>query len=137
MAIDPRRVDNEVLTEETDFADLAYRALIGTAGGSTRADCFPLDWVFRAYRELAGSPYADLLARGMADCLTADDPFVRAQALIFFDAEPEAAGGERIASLDSSHHDLFAGVPDPMSPGHDLGERLAWVAAVRARRGAV
>jgi hypothetical protein len=39
-----RRVDTETLTEQTDFADLARRALLGSVGGSLRGDCFPPAW---------------------------------------------------------------------------------------------
>jgi hypothetical protein len=92
MGLAPRMVDTVMLTEQTDFADLAHRALLGTVGGSLRSDCFPLDWVFRVYRELAGSPYADLLAQGVAACLTAPEPEVRSQARIFFKAEPAPGG---------------------------------------------
>jgi hypothetical protein len=127
-----RRVDTEVLTEDTDFTDLAHRALLGSAGGSLRGDCHPVDWVFRAYRELAGSPYADRLARGVAGCLTAPEPEVRAQALIFFAAEPDAAGGDRVAALAAGDQTLFSGVPDPLAPGADLATRLAAVHALLA-----
>jgi hypothetical protein len=126
----PVTVDTEVLTERTDFADLAHRALLGTAGGALRSDCFPVDWVFRAYHEVAGTRYADLLAYGVAACLTAPEPEVRAQALIFFGAEPAAAGGERLAAVAAANRDLFAGVPDPMQPGGDLEQRLLSVLAV-------
>ncbi|WP_412751194.1 hypothetical protein [Krasilnikovia sp. M28-CT-15] len=83
-----RIVDGVELTEQTDFADLAHRALLGAVGGSLRSDCFPVDWVFRVYRELAGSPYADLLAGGVSACLTAPEPEVREQARIFLEALP-------------------------------------------------
>jgi hypothetical protein len=91
VSLAPRRVDTEVLTEQTDFAVLAHKALLGQIGGSLRGDNFPLDWVLRAYRELAGSPYAQRLADGVARCLTAPEPEVREQARIFFEAVPDAA----------------------------------------------
>lgn len=86
-----RTIDGIELTEGTDFADLAHRALTGAVGGALRSDCFPLDWALRVYRELAGSPYAEMLADGVAACLTAAEPEVREQARIFFDSQPSAA----------------------------------------------
>jgi hypothetical protein len=90
MSLAPRTVDNVEFTEETDFADLARLALKGWIGGSLRSDCGPADWVFRVYDELAGSPYADMLAAGVAANLASDDPLVREQAEVFFIGRPEA-----------------------------------------------
>jgi hypothetical protein len=90
MVLAARTIDGIELTGRTDFADLAHRALLGTAGGALRSDCFPLDWVLRVYHELAGSPYADILAHGVAACLAAPEPEVREQARIFFEALPSA-----------------------------------------------
>jgi hypothetical protein len=126
------RVDQVELTDETDFAAVALTALRGGYGG-TRADNYPLDWVFRAYRELAGTPWAGRLARGVAACLTHEDPMVRAQALTFFVAHPDAAGAERTVDLARGDRSLFAGVPDPMRPGHDLEYQLLTASRLYSR----
>jgi hypothetical protein len=129
---DAVRVDTVVFAADTDFAGLAREVLLGGgAVGSLRSDCFPLDWVFRAYEQVRGTSHADGLARGVAACLTAVEPEVRAQALIFFQSQPAAAGGERIVELVAGDRALFAGVPDPMSPGVDLEWPL--LAALAAR----
>lgn len=119
------RVDSVALTGATDFAALAREVLLGGGGaGSLRADAAPVDWVFRAYRELAGTPYRDRLARGVAACLTAAEPEVRAQALVFVQAEPKAAGAGRVVELVAGDRAQFAGVPDPLHPGVDLEWQL-------------
>ena len=139
-----RRVDNVTLTATTDFAALVREALLGGGGfGSLPSDCYPLDWVFRVYRELRGSALADRLSLGVADCLTAPEPDVRAQALIFFQSEPDAAGGDRIDDLlarvageagEPEERALFGGVTAPMFPGADLEWHLRAASAARARR---
>jgi hypothetical protein len=128
----PRSIDGVSLTDQTDFAAFARDVLRGGGGvGSRRGDSQLLDWIFRAYEELAGSPYADRLAQGVADCLTAPEPEVRAQALVFFQSKPRAAGGERIRDLVAGDRRLFRGVPDPVHPGTDLDWQL--LAALAAR----
>ncbi|MEN3361979.1 MAG: hypothetical protein V7637_5961 [Mycobacteriales bacterium] len=117
------RVDTVTITESTDFDALVLAALDG-AGGSYRGDCAPLDWVNRAYRELGGTPYAGRLARAVAGCLTAADPGIRSQALIFVRSEPRAAGADRVLDLLAGDRRLFAGVPDPWHPGVDLEWQL-------------
>src|SRR3954470_5901433 len=98
----PRTIDGVTLNDQTDFAAFVRDVLRGEGGvGSRRGDSQPLDWILRAYAELAGSgsPYADRLAQGVADCLTAAEPEVRGQALVFFQNKPRAAGGERVRDL--------------------------------------
>ncbi len=130
-----RRVDNVTLTVTTDFAAFVREVLLGGGGvGSLPSDCFPVDWVFRAYGELHGTPFADLLSRGVAACLTAPEPDVRAQALIFFQSQPEAAGSECIDNLLTEDRALFAGLTAPMFPGTDLEWHLHAASAARARR---
>jgi hypothetical protein len=87
-----------------------------------------VDAVFRAYAELRGTPYADSLANGVAAALTDPDPFVRAQALAFFARWPGVAGAARVGELLAGDLELFARVPDPMSSGTDLADRLRSVA---------
>jgi len=134
---EPVRVDVVTFTAETDAARVARDALAGDGGfGSFPSDNAPVDWVFRAYAELAGTPYADRLACGVAVCLSDPDPLVRSQALIFFRSEPLAAGGERIVELAAGDRAGFAGVPDPLSPSVDLEwQLLAALGARLARRG--
>lgn len=130
----PIRVDVVTFTDETDTDQVAHDALSGSGGlGSFPSDNAPVDWIFRAYPALTGTPYADRLARGVAACLTDPDPLVRAQALLFFTAEPRAAGGERIAELAAGDRAGFAGVPDPLAPGTDLERRLFDALAARKR----
>jgi hypothetical protein len=120
----PRTVDNVTLTERTDFADLVRNSLLGGVLGALRGDCYPLDAVERVHHELTGSPYAGRWEHGVAACLTDPDPFVRAQALLFFQAHPHAGGAGRVRELLAGDRDLFRGVPDPLSPGSDLEARL-------------
>ena len=128
----PRTIDGVTLSDDTDFAAFARDVLRGGGGVSAlRSDNQPLDWILRAVRELAGSPHADRLAEGVAACLTAPEPEVRAQALIFFQANPRAAGGERVRELVAGDRALFRGVPDPVHPGTDLEWQL--LAALAAR----
>jgi len=126
------RVDNVLIGPDTDFAALAAGALRGGILGGLRSDNYPVDAVFRAYGELRGTPYADALATGVAAALTDPDPFVRAQALAFFARWPGAAGAARVGELPAGDPALFAGVPDPMSPGTDLAARLRSVAELVA-----
>jgi hypothetical protein len=135
MTLAPRKLDTLTLTDQTDFAALVREVLLGRGGtGAQRSDNFPVDWVLRAHAELAGSPYADLLARGVAAALTAPEPEVRGQALVFFQARPEAAGGERIVDLAAGDRALFAGVADPVHPGTDLLRQLFTALAGRIRQ---
>lgn len=121
----PVRVDVVTFTDDGDIEKIARDALSGSGGfGSLPGDRAPVDWIFRAYAELAGTPYADRLARGVAVCLTDADPRIRAQALLFFECQPLAAGGERIVDLAAGDRALFAGVPDPLRPGVDLEWQL-------------
>jgi hypothetical protein len=91
MSEAPVRVDNLVLTVDTDFGALVHDILLGGGGvGSLRSDNFPLDWVFRAYEYLRGTPYAGLLAGGVAANLEAAEAEVRDQARIFFEHHPGA-----------------------------------------------
>lgn len=125
----PIRVDVVTFTDDVDIEKIARDALSGSGGfGSCPGDRAPVDWIFRAYAELAGTPYADRLTRGVAVCLTDADPRIRAQALLFFECHPLAAGGERLADLAAGDRALFAGVPDPLRPGVDLEWQLltAW-----------
>jgi hypothetical protein len=118
-------VDVVTFTDGLDVGRVAREVLGGSGGyGSFPHDRAPVDWVFRALRELAGTPYADRLTRGVAACLTDAAPPVRGQALLFFDVTPAAAGGERITELAGGDLALFAGVPDEFAPGHDLEWRL-------------
>ena len=131
-----RTIDGVTLTDQTDFAAFARDVLRGEGGvGSRRGDSQPLDWILRAYTELAGSPLGDRLARGVAECLTAPEPAVRAQALVFFQGNPRAAGGERVCDLVAGDRRLFRGVPDPVHPGTDLDWQLLAALAARAATG--
>lgn len=81
------------------------------------------------------STYADRLAQGVADCLTAPELEVRAQALVFFQSKPRAAGGELVRDLVVGDRRLFHGVPDPVHPGTDLDWQLLAALAVRTAIG--
>lgn len=132
----PRTIDGIAVTDQTDFAAFVRDVLRGGGGvGAHRGDSQPLDWILRAYTELASSPYADRLARGVADCLAAPEPEVRAQALVFFQAHPRAAGGERVRDLMVGDRRLFRGVRDPVHPGTDLEWQLLVALAARVAIG--
>jgi hypothetical protein len=110
-----------------NFEALALDVLRGGGSvGSLRSDSAPLDGIFRLYDE-----HGDPLAKGVAACLTAAEPKVRAQALVFFQRHPQAAGGETVDDLVAGDRELFAGVPDPLHPGTDLEWQL--LAALAAR----
>lgn len=131
-----RTIDGVTLTDQTDFAALARDVLRGGgAGGARRGDSQPLDWILRAYQELASSPYAERLAHGVASCLNAPEPAVRSQALVFFQGNPRAAGGERVRDLVAGDRRLFRGVPDPVHPGTDLEWQLLAALAARVALG--
>lgn len=132
----PMKVDTVTFTDATDFAQLVREVLLGQGGvGSRPSDHLPLDWVKRAYAEVAGSPYADRLSEGVAACLTAPEPEVRSQALIFFQNHSRAAGGERVRELVAGDRALFRGVPDPIQAGVDLDWQLRAALAVRVANG--
>jgi hypothetical protein len=119
------RVDTVTFTDELDVERVALEVLSGHGGyGSLPNDRAPIEWIFRALPELAGTPYADRLCRAVAACLTDPDPFVRGQALLFFDVRPLAAGGERITELAGGDLTLFTGVPDEVGTAGDLERRL-------------
>jgi hypothetical protein len=126
-----RTIDGIALSDQTDFASLAHQVLRGDAGGAQRGDAQPLDWILRAYSQLAGSPLADGLSRGVAACLTAPEPEVRGQALVFFQSQARAAGGDRISELVRGDRKLFRGVDDPIHPGTDLEWQLLTALAAR------
>lgn len=134
--LSPRAVDTVTLTEETDFAGFVRAVLLGGGGlGSLRSDRFPLDALERIYAELAGSPYADRLEDGVAVCLTDPDPFVRAQALVFFRSHPYAVGEDRVRELLEGDRRLYRAVPNPAGPGPDLEWQLLDLLAFRAAKG--
>jgi len=123
--------DTVELTDQTDFVRLAHDALLGDVGGSLRSDSAPVDWVARAYAALAGSEYADRLAHGVSACLTAPEPEVRAQALIFFRSRADAPGAGRVVDLVAGDRTLFQDVPNPYSPGTDLDWHLLDLLSMR------
>ena len=128
----PMQVDTVTFSDTTDFAALVREVLAGGGGVSALpSDAQPLDWVFRAYQHVRGTDYADRLSRGVADCLTAPEPEIRGQALVFFQSQPRAAGGERVRDLVAGDRRLFRGVADPIHPGTDLDWQL--LAALAAR----
>lgn len=104
---EPKRLDSFTLTDETDFADLAASVLSGRVGGSTSHDSGPTSWFDRAYPELDGSPYQDMLSRGVAACLTHSDSSIRLNALMFFASHPAAAGAETVLTVAAGDRALF------------------------------
>ena len=132
----PVQIDNVTFDDTTDFDRFVHDVLIGEGGvGSNRGDSAPLDWIFRAYEQLSKTPYAGKLSRGVAACLQAAEPAVRAQALVFFQAQPRAAGAERIDELVAADRAGFAGVADPLHPGVDLEWQLLTALGARLAAG--
>jgi hypothetical protein len=132
----PVRIDNVTLSDATDFEALVLAVLRGGGGvGARRSDNYPVVWILRAYDALKSSSYAARLARGVAAALTAPEPEVRAQALVFFQAHPDAAAGDRVDDLVAGDRALFAGVADPIHPGTDLDWQLLTALAARVRIG--
>jgi hypothetical protein len=129
-ATPPVVVDHLTFNDDTDFETLVAEILRG-GGGSLRGDSFPLDWINRAYDEVKSSPYACRIAHAVAGCLTAAEPEVRAQALVFFQTHPSAGCGSRITTLAAGDRELFAGIADPMHPGTDLEQQLLMALAAR------
>jgi predicted DNA-binding WGR domain protein len=119
--------------ERTDFAAIAHDNLHGGGGlGGLPADCSPLDAVVRFYDDLRGTPHADRLSEGISACMTDPNPYVRFQALIFFENHPEAAGAARVEEIVTGDRSLFDGV---MEQGYDLGFSLRRALGARARIG--
>jgi hypothetical protein len=132
----PVRVDSVTFDDTTDFDAFVHDVLRGGGGvGSARGDSAPLDWIFRAYEQLRGTPYADRLSRGVAACLDAAEPDVQTQALVFFQSQPAAAGGERIDDMVAGDRARFAGVADPMHSSVDLEWQLLVTLGARLRSG--
>ena len=132
------RIDHVELTDATDFRAFVLDVLRGGGGvGSRRSDNFPVDWIFRAYDQLTAesSPFAVQLSLGVAAALTASEPKVRAQALVFFQRHPRGAGGERIDDLVAGDRKLFTGIPDPIHAGTDLLWQLLAALAARVASG--
>lgn len=96
----------------------------GASLGALASDHAPLDAVVREYQSRHGTAVADELSRGVAACLSDEDASVRAQALIFFEKFPEAAGGEELTKILEKRPELFAGVPNPWASGSDLEWQL-------------
>lgn len=131
----PLTVHGKQLTADTDYTALAADALSGNAALSAMpSDTSSLEGVFRFYDALGGSPYADLVSRGMAAALTHPNAAVRASALFFFEKYPRAAGAERAEELSGGDRVLFDGVRDPDS-GYDLGQQLSRVVGARLMAG--
>jgi len=127
----PMIVDGLALSDQTDFAALAREALLGGGGlGGLPNDVLPLDAVDRLHADLAGTPYADRLSRGIAASLDAE-PFVRYQALLFFEKHPQAAGAERIDDIVAGDRSLFEGVVETTANA-DLGFGLLRALGARA-----
>jgi hypothetical protein len=104
--------------------------LMGGGGlGALRSDCYPVDAVLRLHHELAGLVLAGRLEAGVAACLSDPEPFVRAQALVFFRVRRCPAGVLRVRELVAGDRQLFRGVPDPLQPGADLEQLLLEVAS--------
>jgi hypothetical protein len=132
----PVRVDNVTFDDTTEFNAFVHDVLRGGGGvGSNRGDSAPLDWIFRAYEQVRNTPYADRLSRGVAACLEAPEPDVQTQALVFFQSQPGAAGGERIDELVAGDRARFAGIADPMHPSVDLEWQLLVALGGRLRTG--
>jgi hypothetical protein len=88
---------------------------------SEPADHAPLDSVLRAYQSVADR---GTFSRAVAACLTDEDASVRAQAALFFEKFPDAAGGEELVKVAEASRALYAGVPNPWMPGNDLEWQL-------------
>jgi hypothetical protein len=107
--------------EATDFAEIARAGLHGRGGLSgLPSDCAPLDGVERFYDDLRGTPYAARFSEGIAACVIDASPYVRWQALLFFQSHPRAAGVERLEAAAASHPALFDGVAEQGSELEDM-----------------
>jgi hypothetical protein len=118
-------------SETTDYVDLAHAALRDWGLGYAPWDASPLSAVDRVLAMLRDTPWADRLTEGIAACLTAPEPIVRSDALVFFQSSPRAAGGERIVDLVAGDRALFVDIPDPNHPGVTLEHEL--IVALGAR----
>ena len=121
----PATIDSVTLSDDTDFVDLAKRSVLGQVGGGLPSDSSPLDWLWRAFPLIQQTAYADQFSEGIAACLTDADPVVRAGSLTFFGQFPAAKGARRVLELARGDRSRFDGIPDPTSPGYDLGWLLS------------
>ncbi|MCS6915436.1 MAG: hypothetical protein NZ890_19680 [Myxococcota bacterium] len=141
------RVLGVTLDPDLDLGELARRALSGwrpeqvpeERTHETEAGAPPQAvWLRRLYRRLLGTEMAEALSRGVAACLTHEDPLVRARALRFFYAMPAAPGGERITELVRGDRALFRGQPNPFpTEERDLEDWLIGAAGQRLVAGVV
>ncbi|MDB4971531.1 MAG: hypothetical protein JWN44_7220 [Myxococcales bacterium] len=120
------QIDTDVSVDaSTDFADLARRALRGEAGIALQSDQAPLDWLERAYERLRPTPaLAASLSRAVAGCLTDPAAKLRAQALMFFEKHPDAAGHDLVLAAAKQHRPLFRGIPNPFQDSVPLEWQL-------------
>lgn len=110
----PVRFDNVTFSDSFDFDGFARRQLLDEAGtGAMPSDVTPVDWLLRAYGTLRGTPFGDSLSRGVAKQMTAPEPFVRFQTMVFLENFPHAAGAERAEQLVAQDRSLFKGVSVP------------------------
>jgi len=122
-------VDLDVLSEVSFGRDLEFRTDLApellarrrVVDGVPRLDPGDEAWLLVAHDLLKRG---DRFSRGVAACLTDSDSRVRAQALLFFEAFPEAAGAELLVPMARTRRGLFAGVPNPFAPSMDLEWQL-------------
>jgi hypothetical protein len=121
----PVQIDSITFDEALDFKSFVRDVLAGKSGVPARPDDpLPVAWLDRAYPRLASTPYGDKLGHAVADALNDGDPSVRLQALMFFEHNPTAPGGERVIAFARTRHAHFHGVPNPEHPNVDLGWQL-------------
>lgn len=121
----PVQIDSITFDEALDFNAFVQDVLAGKSGvPALPDDPMPVAWLDRTYPRLAGTAYADKLSGAVADCLSDADPSVRLQALMFFEHNPTASGGDRVIAFARNQQGHFQGVPNPEHPSVDLGWQL-------------
>ncbi|MBM4438606.1 MAG: hypothetical protein FJ029_15595, partial [Actinobacteria bacterium] len=111
----PLDLDGIRIAPDTDFPALMRRTLAGWSPELARPGerSSPVGWAIKLFVRLLDTGIEQRVSTAAAACITDADPRVRAAALWFVAAFPEAAGAERVEDHVAGDRTLFAGVPDP------------------------
>lgn len=129
----PATVDGAALSHTTDWSALVRHLATAPTAGPPGSDKLRGFAVHRLYN-LLEPPASRAIADAVASLLDDRDPALRAFALIFFEGNPDAPGGDRLTALMRDRPQLFVGVRDPGSNSFSLWDWLLEAIAWRIRR---